>query len=151
MLKLLYGNMPEKEWLDRMWLGKLHEVMDRYQPDMIWFDSWLDSIPEDYRQRFCADYLNRAQDWGKEVTYNPQDIRYTRSKDDLTLYAIVLGVPEPGSTVALTSVTYKPKNITLLGSDAKIAWEHTKEGIKITMPDKAPNEMAVAFRIDRSF
>jgi hypothetical protein len=38
----------------------------------------------------------------------------------------------------------------MLGSDSKIVWEYTKEGLKITMPDKSPNEMAVAFRIDRS-
>jgi alpha-L-fucosidase len=95
--------------------------------------------------------LEKGGHFIKEVAYNAQDIRYTRTKDDLTLFAIVLGVPEPGSTITLTSVGYKPKNITLLGSDAKIAWEHTKEGIKITMPDKAPNDMAVAFRIDRSF
>lgn len=66
-LRLLYGNVPEQEWLEKIWLGELEEVIDNYQPDIIWFDSWLDRIPETYRQRFCAYYLNAAEKWGKEV------------------------------------------------------------------------------------
>ena len=77
-LRMLYGNIPEEEWLEKVWFGKLEEVMDKYQPDIIWFDSWLDQIPEAYRQRFCANYLNKAQDWGKEVVI-------VRKQDDLPL------------------------------------------------------------------
>ncbi|VGO22482.1 alpha-L-fucosidase [Pontiella sulfatireligans] len=66
-LRLLYGNVPEDEWNETVWLGKLEEVVDNYQPDIIWFDSWLDRIPETYRQRFAAYYLNAADEWGKEV------------------------------------------------------------------------------------
>ena len=43
-LRLLYGNVPEQEWLEKIWLGKLKEVIDKYQPDIIWFDSWLDQL-----------------------------------------------------------------------------------------------------------
>lgn len=66
-LRLLYGNVPEEEWNEKIWLGKLQEVIDNYQPDIIWFDSWLDRIPEIYRQRFSAYYLNAAEQWGKDV------------------------------------------------------------------------------------
>jgi len=66
-LRLLYGNVPEQEWLEKIWLGKLKEVIDKYQPDIIWFDSWLDQIPEDHRKRFAAYYLNAAKKWDKEV------------------------------------------------------------------------------------
>ncbi|HPR83308.1 MAG TPA: alpha-L-fucosidase [Pontiellaceae bacterium] len=77
-LRMLYGNMPEAEWLEKMWLGKLVEVIDAYQPDIIWFDSWLDCIPENYRQRFCAYYLNAAAKWNKEVAI-------VRKQDDLPI------------------------------------------------------------------
>ena len=60
-LRLLYGNLPEKEWLEEIWLGKLKEVIDKYQPDIIWFDSWLDRIPENVSPEFCAYYLNDAE------------------------------------------------------------------------------------------
>ena len=77
-LKYLYGNIPADEWLEKIWLGKVKEVVDKYQPDIIWFDSWLDRIPEKYRQEMAAYYLNRADDWGKEVVI-------VRKQDDLPL------------------------------------------------------------------
>lgn len=66
-LRMLYGNVPEDEWLENVWFAKLKEVIDKYQPDMMWFDSWLDRIPEEYRKKFCAYYLNDAAKRGKEV------------------------------------------------------------------------------------
>jgi len=53
-------------------------VIDNYQPDIIWFDSWLDQIPETYRQKFCAYYLNEAEKWDKDVVI-------VRKQDDLPL------------------------------------------------------------------
>ena len=77
-LDFLYGNIPEEQWLEEVWFGKLKEVIDKYQPDIIWFDSWLDQIPENYRQKFCAYYLNEAEKIGKEVVI-------IRKQDDLPL------------------------------------------------------------------
>ena len=77
-LRLLYGNLPADQWNEDIWLGKLIEVIDKYQPDIIWFDSWLDQIPETYRKRFAAYYLNAASDWGK-------DVAIIRKQDDLPL------------------------------------------------------------------
>ncbi len=77
-LNYLYGNIPEEKWLEEVWFGKLKEVIDNYQPDIMWFDSWLDDIPENYRQKFCAYYLNEAEKWGKEVVI-------VRKQDDLPL------------------------------------------------------------------
>ncbi|UXP32043.1 alpha-L-fucosidase [Reichenbachiella agarivorans] len=60
-----------QEWLDR-----LDELMDKYQPDMIWFDNKMDIIGEEYRQRFLANYYNKAEEWGQEVvcTYKFTDM-----------------------------------------------------------------------------
>ena len=74
----LYGNIPEEKWLEEVWFGKLKEVIDKYQPDMMWFDSWLDEIPESYRIKYCAYYLNEADKWNKEVVI-------IRKQDDLPL------------------------------------------------------------------
>ncbi len=84
-LKYMYGNIPEEQWNEEVWFGKLKEVIDKYQPDIIWFDSWLEQIPEDYRQKFCAYYLNEAQKWGKEVVIirKQDDLPLTCSIDDL--------------------------------------------------------------------
>jgi len=77
-LNYLYGNIPEEKWLEEVWFGKLKEVVDKYQPDIMWFDSWLDEIPEAYRQKFCAYYLNEAEKRNKEVVI-------VRKQDDLPL------------------------------------------------------------------
>jgi alpha-L-fucosidase len=74
-LQKLYGSMPRGAWLE-MWNGKLEEVIDNYRPDVIWFDSWLDRIPESNRAEFVAYYLNAAKQWGKDVviTYKQKDL-----------------------------------------------------------------------------
>jgi alpha-L-fucosidase len=84
-LRLLYGNLPEEQWLEEIWLAKLKEVIDRYQPDIIWFDYMLDKIPEVYRQKFAAYYLNQAEKWGKEVVIvrKQEDLPLNFSVEDL--------------------------------------------------------------------
>lgn len=71
----LYGSLPWEEFL-RMWNGKLEEVVDNYSPDLIWFDYWLDRIPDRNRRRFAAYYLNHAQQRGQQVviTYKQEDL-----------------------------------------------------------------------------
>jgi len=77
-LQRMYGSMPWGEFL-QMWNGKLEEVIDAYRPDLIWFDSWLDRIPDVNRRRFASYYLNAGKRWGKDVviTYKQQDMPQT--------------------------------------------------------------------------
>lgn len=77
-LKYLYGNIPEEQWCKEIWLGELEEVIDKYQPDIIYFDSWLNYIPENYIKEFCAYYLNSAEKNGQEVVI-------IRKQEDLPL------------------------------------------------------------------
>ena len=83
VLQKLYGNMPADQWYEDIWYGKLKEVIDLYQPDIIWFDYVLDRIPEAYRQRFAAYYLNAAEKWGREVVI-------VRKQEDLPIEFSVL-------------------------------------------------------------
>jgi alpha-L-fucosidase len=77
-LQYLYGNIPEEIWTREVWLAKLKEVIDQYQPDIMWFDYVLDRIPDSIRQEYCAYYLNEAVKWDKEVVI-------VRKQDDLPL------------------------------------------------------------------
>jgi alpha-L-fucosidase len=79
---IMYGDMPRDEFHE-FWLDKLKEIVNQYQPDIIWFDSWLDRIPEEYRQRFSAYYLNAAKEWGREVVI-------VRKQNDLPINMSVL-------------------------------------------------------------
>lgn len=72
----LYGSMMERDkWLD-MWLNKCNEVVDKYHPDIMYFDAWLDDIPEDYIKKYLAHYFNEAEIVGQEVvvTYKGEDL-----------------------------------------------------------------------------
>ena len=66
---------PSKAFLDT-WLGKLREVVEGYQPDLIWLDLGLRYVQEHYKQEFLAYYYDKAQEWGKEVvvTYKWHDL-----------------------------------------------------------------------------
>lgn len=73
----MYGAMDRQQFLD-MWLAKLAEVATLYRPDLIWFDSWLDEIPEAYQRQFLSSYYNAAERWDAEPVV-------TRKQDDLPL------------------------------------------------------------------
>jgi len=66
---------PSKEFLD-MWLGKIREVIDKYQPDMLWFDFGLRFVQERYKKEAIAYYYNKEREWGKGVvvTYKGHDL-----------------------------------------------------------------------------
>ncbi len=286
-LKYLYGNIPEGIWLEEVWLGKLKEVIDQYQPDIMWFDSWLDKIPEEYLKEFSVYYLNEAEKWGKDVVivrkqddlplnytvddleksrknkldpnpwmtdetiskgswcytenlqikasadvlhvlidivskngvlllnispkadgtipedqqkvllemggwlkkygeaiyesrpwytfgegptkepeghfknhseflkvkYSWKDVRYTTNGD--IIYGTLLGWPDGEDAVTLTAFAKNAlpepisiKNVTLLGSEKKIIWDLAEEGLKIELPEYAPDMMAVVFKIE---
>lgn len=114
VLRLLYGNLPEAEWLERMWWGKLKEVIDRYEPDLIYFDSWLDKIPEPYLQRFCAYYFNRAAERGQEVVI-------TRKQGDLPL-SVSLADYEKGRLTEIADQPWLTDDTISLGS-----WSYTTD------------------------
>ena len=69
----LYGTphkpgAPESEDFLKDWLGKIVEVIDKYQPDYIWFDfGWKEDTFDPYKREFLAYYYNKAEEWGKNV------------------------------------------------------------------------------------
>jgi len=80
---ILYGFMPQEKFLE-MWKGKLIEVIDKYQPDLMWFDSWLNEIPDAYKTEYLAYYFNQARKWNKEVvvTFKQDDLPREVGLDD---------------------------------------------------------------------
>ena len=77
---------PSKAFLDQ-WKGKTCEVVDKYFPDMIWFDFGLKGIQEHYKREAIAYYYNQAQAWGKDVlvTYKMHDLVPVTGVVDLEL------------------------------------------------------------------
>ena len=75
MLSKLYGNVDE-QWFEQYWYDQIDEVVQAYSPDIIWFDSWLNFIPEKKRQEMVANYLNYALKRDQEVViaYKQNDL-----------------------------------------------------------------------------
>ena len=60
------GAMPDKAFLDQ-WKGKIVEVIDKYDPDFIWFDAGLGLITDSYKQEVLAYFYNSAEKHRKDV------------------------------------------------------------------------------------
>ena len=67
---------PSAEYLED-WLARTCELVDKYQPQLVWFDWWIGHAAlEPYLQRFAAYYYNRGLEWGKGVAINYKYIAY---------------------------------------------------------------------------
>ncbi len=61
---------PNEEFLDD-WLARNCELVDKYQPQVIWFDWWIEEPAfKHYLQQFASYYYNRAAQWGRGVAIN---------------------------------------------------------------------------------
>lgn len=62
--------VPDEAFLDD-WLARACELVDRYQPQQVYFDWWIEEPAfQPYLQRFAAYYYNRASQWQKGVVIN---------------------------------------------------------------------------------
>ncbi len=53
------------------WLVRTCELVDKYQPKIVYFDWWIQiACMKPYLKKFMAYYYNRAKEWGVEVTIN---------------------------------------------------------------------------------
>jgi alpha-L-fucosidase len=71
-LKKLYGQLGTTAE-NQLWYDKLKEVVDGYQPDIIWQDFNLTHVDEAQRLKFLAYYYNRGVAWNKEVVATYKD------------------------------------------------------------------------------
>lgn len=61
---------PEQDFLED-WLVRTCELVDKYQPKLVYFDWWIQNLAfKPYLRKFAAYYYNRAAQWGKEVAIN---------------------------------------------------------------------------------
>ena len=87
---------------------------------------------------------------GKMSAYTQADFRFT--KKDQTLYAFCMVAPSEDLVIEslATGMRSKPhtvKSIKLLGSDEKLKWEQTVDGLKIRRPEKMPTPHSICFKI----
>ena len=84
---------------------------------------------------------------GKKLIYTAEDIRYTRSKDAKTVYAIVLDTPEGELLMQSVRAGDQVKAVSLLGHDGTLKWRQTSEGLSVTMPGSVEPGYAHTFKL----
>jgi len=73
---------PTQEFLDD-WLLRCAELVDNYQPDIIWFDWWIAQKPfHENLQQFSAYYYNRGKTWDHMVAINYKELHGDKSYPD---------------------------------------------------------------------
>jgi len=63
-----YGNFENAEAAYASWMAKTMEVIDRYEPDQLYFDGWLRDVPESMRVDLALHYYGDAVADGRQVT-----------------------------------------------------------------------------------
>ena len=86
----------------QMWVTKNMELIDKYRPDMMWFDmNGSDRSWDPLKLRVAAYYYNRAAQWGKQVTMS--------AKGESFLSGMVIDYEREGrAPKELTSFTWQP-------------------------------------------
>jgi alpha-L-fucosidase len=67
---------PNAQFLED-WLARCCELVDLYQPQVFWFDWWIEQVVfEPYLQRFAAYYYNRMAQWGLGAAINYKNLSF---------------------------------------------------------------------------
>ncbi len=66
----------DEEFLKHWW-DRTTEIIDNYQPDILWFDFYIDNkefVP--YHPKMAAYYYNKGMDWNKEVVLQTKNFDF---------------------------------------------------------------------------
>jgi alpha-L-fucosidase len=80
-----------------------------------------------------------------EPPYTAQDICFTTNGD--ALYAISLDWNPEGVVIHSINDSARVKEVSMLGSDEKVSWKHTRDGLKVSFPKEKPSEYAHVLKI----
>jgi alpha-L-fucosidase len=59
------------------WLARVQELVDKYQPQLLYFDNGVNPRAYDtVKLRAAAYYYNRSREWGKQATLATKDVAY---------------------------------------------------------------------------
>lgn len=82
---------PEQDFLED-WLVRTCELIDRYQPRILYFDWWIQNLAfKPYLKKLAAYYYNRAEEWGIQVAI---DYKYDAFKLHTAVHDIERGQME---------------------------------------------------------
>ena len=80
------------------WVNRNLELIDKYQPDMLWFDNGVNlRVLDPLKEHVAAYYYNSAKAWDKPVTIVTKYIAYAPSNDDTKQIGSVIDFEKVGS------------------------------------------------------
>jgi alpha-L-fucosidase len=80
------------------WARRNVELIDKYQPDMLWFDNGVDiRYIDPLKLWVAAYYYNRAAEWGKPVSISTKKAAYAPSDDNTKTIGSILDFEKIGS------------------------------------------------------
>jgi len=70
------GQPPSKKFIEH-WYARTVEIVDKYEPAILWFDfGFFRPAFEPYRRKIAAYYYNKGLEWGQGVVLNYKDNIY---------------------------------------------------------------------------
>jgi len=73
------------------WYDRNVELIDKYQPDVLWFDNGIDQrFLDPLKLQIAAYYYNSAKKWGKEVTLNTKKAAFAPSGTNIATIGSIL-------------------------------------------------------------
>lgn len=98
---------PDAKFLDD-WLARCMELVDRYQPQVFYFDWWIQQIVfQPYLQKFAAYYYNCAHEWNKGVVLTHKFEAFPKGTAVYDLERGKLNAIRPDYWQTDTSISYK--------------------------------------------
>lgn len=86
---------PSQDYLDD-WLARTCELVDKYQPQLVWFDWWIEQkVFAPYLQTFASYYYNRGAQWGRGVAINYKHVAFAEGSAVLDIERGQLGNIRP--------------------------------------------------------
>lgn len=68
---------PVSEEFKELWWNRTTDIIDNYQPDIMWFDFYWDSEEfAPYHPKLAAHYYNKGLEWDKEVVLQNKNLHY---------------------------------------------------------------------------
>ncbi|RTE54033.1 alpha-L-fucosidase [Arenibacter aquaticus] len=86
------GNeLPTQKFLN-LWWNRTTDIIDQYQPDLLWFDFGLDKPGfEPMHKKILSYYYNKGLEWDKGVVFQDKNMRNKSFPEDLIVLDIERG------------------------------------------------------------
>lgn len=107
------------------WFERNVELIDKYKPDILWFDNGIDQRYLDpLKLQVAAYYYNRAKQWGKEVSISSKKATFAPAGTNITTIGSILDFEKripPGIRTGVWQVDSKIGSTWGYTSDMRVA------------------------------